>query len=596
MLKESEEENKKIIDNLQKQIQEEKDQYKQNELKKRRELYLEKIILKDEYKKKFIEFKSDKMKLMLKDFEETGKNFCLDDISKFSIENIKNLIYKSFKSERTIEPIKFHLGHFIKVAKNNIKNVNHLNIILVGPAGVGKTTLINTILGLNLKTGFGAPQTQKIEFNSSEEIPFLRLVDSKGIEKENSGGVDPTFESIKNFIDSQLENNDPDKFIHCIWYCWTMTRLETVEINLLRKLSQQYTLDKLPVIIVYTNAISPDEVKNAKEYIKSENIKNDFVDILAVEKTIFSGEPVKPHGIDKLIELSVKSAMSAVNSSCYEGLLRELRKNIEKELDSLMNEIKTKINIEIEDIISKMNEECNIEDLNLKLTKIFIVIFYYFIFLTPNIEVDEKNDYKAVIKTNIGDLDYAISKSTMSNIHTFIKDYFNEILQIYENNLKELIAKYKKELLNEVKTFQMDFIIEKGKPIAMQTQKKLEDSLECDIFNNISKIAQKAAIINFFRYITTPLVENFTLFFKEAYKEGMKRKEFIENGNKIVKISFDKIEEKIKEYNDSKKKEQMQESNNESAAPTKNNDKKDTEVTEKIKCLFDEEDNNEIGN
>ena len=76
----------------------------------------------------------------------------------------------------------------------------------------------------------------------------------------------------------------------------------------------------------------------------------------------------------------------------------------------------------------------------------------------------------------------------------------------------------------------------------------------------------------------------------------MKRKEFIENGNKIVKISFDKIEEKIKEYNDSKKKKQMQESNNESAAPTKNNDKKDTEITEKIKCLFDEEDNNEIGN
>ena len=593
-LKESEDENKKIIDSLQKQIQEEKDQYKKSELKKRKQIQEEERSIKYIFDKKFREFKIDKMKLMLKDFEETGENFCLDDISKFSIENIKNLIIKSFKSEKVINPIKFHLDSFIEEAIKNIKNVDHLNIILVGPAGVGKTTLINTILGVNLKTGFGAPQTQNIEFNSSEQVPFLRLVDSKGIEKENSGGVDPTFESIKNFIDFQLETNNPDNFIHCIWYCWTMTRLENVEINLSKKLSQHNFLDKLPVIIVYTNAISPEDVEKAKEYIKSENINNDFIDILAVEKTMFSGEPVKPHGLDKLIELSIKSAMSAVNSSCYEGLLRELKKNVEERLDSLMNQIKEKINIEIEDIISKMDEKFDIEDLNLKLTKIFIDIFYYFIFLTPNIEVEEKNGYKAIIKTNIGDLEYTISSSTMCNIYTFIKDYFNEILQIYEKNLNELVEKYKKKLLDEVKTFQRDFIVERAKLVDMPNKKIMEKALECDIFNNISKIAQTTALKNFFRYITTPLIENFTFFFKETYQEGMKRKEFIEKGKKITKISFDKIEEKIKEYNESQKKEIEQKQDNDSAAPTKNNDvKKDIE---EIKGIWDEEENDKIGN
>ena len=91
-----------------------------------------------------------------------------------------------------------------------------------------------------------------------------------------------------------------------------MTRLEKVEINLLRKLSEQYTLDKLPVIIVYTNAISPDDIENAKEYIKSENINNDFIDILAVGKKMYSGEYVHPHGLDKLIELVYSPMMSGL--------------------------------------------------------------------------------------------------------------------------------------------------------------------------------------------------------------------------------------------------------------------------------------------
>lgn len=74
----------------------------------------------------------------------------------------------------------------------------------------------------------------------------------------------------------------------------------------------------------------------------------------------------------------------------------------------------------------------------------------------------------------------------------------------------------------------------------------------------------------------------------------MKRKEFIEKGKKITKISFDKIKEKIKEYNESQKKEIEQKQDNDSAAPTKKNDvKKDIE---EIKGIWDEEEDDKIGN
>jgi len=194
--------------------------------------------------------------------------------------------------------------------------------------------------------------------------------------------------------------------------------------------------------------------------------------------------------------------------------------------------------------------------------------------------------------TNIGDLNYTISRPTMRNIQAFIKDYFTEILQIYENNLKELVEKYYTELLNEVKTFQMDFMIERGQLVEISNKKLMESSLKCDIFDNISKKAQATALKNFFRYITTPLVENFTLFFKDTYQEGMKREEFTKKGKNITKISFDKIEEKIKEYNDSQKKENEQKKINESAAPTKDdNVNKEFENKKKIKDLWDQEDN-----
>ena len=79
---------------------------------------------------------------------------------------------------------------------------------MVGPSGVGKSTLINAMLELNTQTGFGSPQTQGIEFYSSDKIPFLRLVDSRGIEKNTISDVNATFESIRKFIQSQIEKKN----------------------------------------------------------------------------------------------------------------------------------------------------------------------------------------------------------------------------------------------------------------------------------------------------------------------------------------------------------------------------------------------------
>lgn len=57
------------------------------------------------------------------------------------------------------------------------------NVLVIGNSGVGKSTLINAVLGDNrAKTGWGTRgMTPKLEIYESKEIPF-RIIDTIGFE------------------------------------------------------------------------------------------------------------------------------------------------------------------------------------------------------------------------------------------------------------------------------------------------------------------------------------------------------------------------------------------------------------------------------
>ena len=86
--------------------------------------------------------------------------------------------------------------------------IRHLNIVLVGPSGVGKSTLINS--ALELDKDHSAKEGDAPKYFESIKINFLRLGDSQGIEK-GSYGIESVVEDVKNFIESKLETKDPDQ-------------------------------------------------------------------------------------------------------------------------------------------------------------------------------------------------------------------------------------------------------------------------------------------------------------------------------------------------------------------------------------------------
>ena len=180
--------------------------------------------------------------------------------------------------------------------------------MILGKSGVGKSTLINQFWKLKgskkAKTGEGKYQTIKTDAYQSEKVQFLRLVDTRGIELNQGFGAEEIKTEAEKFIKSQLKLGDMNNFVHCIWYCITGKRFEQAEIELLNALRATYKDNNIPIIIVYTQATDDEAIVSMKKYIKEQNIKGDFIQVLAKRKKI-NGNFVEPFNLEKLLKETI---------------------------------------------------------------------------------------------------------------------------------------------------------------------------------------------------------------------------------------------------------------------------------------------------
>lgn len=147
--------------------------------------------------------------------------------------------------------------------KEEIMDMERGNILVIGKSGVGKSTLINAVLGEEkAKTSWGSSgTTDRLEMYESDKIPF-RLIDTVGFE--------PSFikeyraiKLVKKWSKESTKEGGSDKQINVIWFCVEGTSAKLFPEEIKSFLRATTIWKTVPVIVVITKSYSePDRKKN----------------------------------------------------------------------------------------------------------------------------------------------------------------------------------------------------------------------------------------------------------------------------------------------------------------------------------------------
>ncbi len=184
------------------------------------------------------------------------------------------------------------------------------NVLVIGNSGVGKSTLINAVLGEEkATTGWGSSgTTDHLEIYENDEIPF-RIIDSVGFEPsffKKKKAID----AVKKWSKDSAKNGNEDSKIDIIWFCVEGTSRKLFPDTIKSLSSATAMWESVPVIVVITKSYSEPErkinvemVQNAfaKQKRYSKNLKK-VIPVVAQDYVISDSSYVEPVGITELIE------------------------------------------------------------------------------------------------------------------------------------------------------------------------------------------------------------------------------------------------------------------------------------------------------
>ena len=350
------------------------------------------------------EFEKDKQNIKINKINESKKKINNVIINKYVKEfqekkgkksNITNSLINFMKgftkdfmkfSENFIESFKKKSSQIIEeydVKKNKIL-IEHINFIVIGSAGVGKSTFINESLLLEdqkAEEGKGESITKKSKLYTSDKLKMVRMWDTPGIDFKISQDI--ILKEIERLVNQGLEKG-PDHFINIILYCIKGDRFQEEEGKIIYNIMQLYPSDNLPVIITQLQSYFEEDTKEMNDKIRNilykyldKNIvdKIEIRDIISRNKKIKdSNMIIKARGIPELLKSSCDIIGRAITSATFKKFSEDIGKLCKEYVDNKIDYINIVFNDENEllensYILANEEEEDNYLDNNKKPAK-----------------------------------------------------------------------------------------------------------------------------------------------------------------------------------------------------------------------------------
>ena len=363
--------------------------------------------------------------------------------------------------------------------------------MLVGKSGVGKSTLINSLLklqrGERARTGTGNFVTENITTYQSQALPYIKLVDTRGIELSSGFGANEILNMAKGYISQQYKSNNPNNFVHCIWYCITGNRFEQVEIDFLNALRNSYSDNSLPILVVYTQATDKNTIAEMQKYIKDKKINAYFIQVLAERKELVNGNYMEPFGLSDLVSRTLDKTRNALKGEMRSVMTNNIAKSISNSLQKENAYIDKysfeKVILKFCEQYNSINDDNNCKEFIISLFSIYIENYF------------DKCNYENVSRIlNSEDL-----------IKNTVMRYLNSIRNYLDNKINPLLTQKSIEFIN----YQVQIQKNTNRAIEIQKQRTIEEFNETSkkfIYDYYMYIAQ----VNLISFIITMICPRFS--------------------------------------------------------------------------------------
>ena len=468
-----------------------------------------------EYEQNLKEIKKNYFYSIRNDLQTKKEEYIKENLADYDIRKLEEVIKKVFKEEKFSDLINLRVKEFIDQMKFE-SHTSYFNILVIGSTGVGKSTLINEVLKLDensensAKTGMGEPITLgEPHPYISEKVKGLRLWDSQGIDKSGYN-INQLKNSVINLINNNAKENNPDNFIHCIWYCVSEHRFETVERDCLIELMKIYHDETLPILIPYTQCISEEAgeimMKEIDKICMKENRKIKIIPVLAKDKKVGKkgNYTILPkYGIEDLLKVSFEKIEGAVKSACFHSIREQIKNNYKNSIKQKQQKIKTAI----KGHLNTFNTNLPLNKLKEKILKLFEIVIKILIY-----EEDE---------TKI------LSENSKLNLLNFLEEYTQICTDKLNEFMKKKVIEKSLELANSYFITQKDI-------------KEKSDKVNQGIINNLTN-----SIIENISIFKTMGLDTGSKDIKNKYKEMEEWKKISEDEiskefNQKIEIFFNK--------------------------------------------------------